>query len=154
MSRKILFVCLGNICRSALAEGVMLALNQRHQLNWQIDSAGTSNYHIGEAPDKRTIANADKHGIDLKPLRARQFNTSDFDAFDHILVMDQNNLTNVLALAQREEHIQKVKLFLDVALNGDVQEVPDPYYRTEKDFELVFQLVERACLSLMEKFKA
>ena len=151
MSQRVLFVCLGNICRSPLAEGIMLHINQTRQLNWQIDSAGTANYHVNEAPDRRTIANAKKNGIDLSDLRARQFRAEDFDAFDHILVMDQNNLKNVLALARHEAHRRKVNLFLDLAIDGNLQEVPDPYYGTEKDFEAVFQLVKKACDALVTK---
>jgi protein-tyrosine phosphatase len=93
--QRILFVCLGNICRSPLAEGIMLYLKNRYRLNLHIDSAGTANYHVGEAPDKRTIANAKKNGIDLSALRARQFTVSDFDEFDSIYVMDKTNLKNV-----------------------------------------------------------
>ena len=89
--RKILFVCLGNICRSPLAEGVLLHLNEKYDLKLEIDSAGTSNFHIGEAPDKRTIANAKKNGVDLSFLRARQFHENDFDVFDKIFVMDKSN---------------------------------------------------------------
>ena len=133
--QRILFVCLGNICRSPLAEGIMLNLKNRYRLNLHIDSAGTANYHVGEAPDKRTIANAKKNGIDLSALRARQFTVSDFDEFDVIYVMDKTNLKNVLALAKNETHRQKVVLFLEAVNKTDVVEVPDPYYGTEKNFE-------------------
>ena len=146
---RVLFVCLGNICRSPLAEGVMLHLNEKLTLGWEIDSAGTAGYHIGEAPDRRTIANAAKHGVDLKPLRARQFSTKDFDCFDHILVMDRNNYKNVVQLATTEEQKTKVKLFLEVGLNQSGAEVPDPYYCTEADFEKVFQLVWKGCEGLL-----
>src|SRR3954468_15064208 len=105
---KILFVCLGNICRSPLAEGIMLHLKQKHNLKIQVDSAGTSSNHIGQAPDPRTIANAKKNGVDLSHLRARQFALTDFDDFDFIYVMDLNNLKNVLALAKNNAHKQKV----------------------------------------------
>src|ERR1043166_4120430 len=111
---KILFVCLGNICRSPLAEGIMLHLKEKHNLKLHIDSAGTNNYHIGEAPDPRTIANAKKNGVDLSQLRARQFKISDFDAFDKIFVMDKNNYKNVTGLSRDPEHIKKVSLFLDL----------------------------------------
>lgn len=143
--QKILFVCLGNICRSPLAEGIMLHLNEKHQLNWTIDSAGTSNYHIGEAPDKRTIANAKKNGVDLTPLRARQFNAEDFEKFDRIYVMDKSNLANVLALAKNTAQEAKVDLLLNVIKPHDITEVPDPYFGGEEGFEKVFQLVWKAC---------
>lgn len=151
--QRILFVCLGNICRSPLAEGIMLHLNDKHNLNLYIDSAGTANYHVHEAPDRRTIANAKKNGVDLSGLRARQFAISDFDAFDQIFVMDKNNLRNVIALAATQEHKNKVRLFLDQVYNNPHQEVPDPYYGTEQDFENVFQLLYKACESYSKSSK-
>ena len=111
--QKILFVCLGNICRSPLAEGIMLHLKQKNNLQLKIDSAGTANYHVNEAPDPRTIANAKKNGVDLSALRARQFQVTDFDGFDKIYVMDKNNLKNVLSLAKDQKHKEKVSLFLN-----------------------------------------
>ena len=143
--QKILFVCLGNICRSPLAEGIMLYLKDIHQLDLEIDSAGTANYHVNEAPDHRTIANAKKNGIDLSALRARQFVAADFDHFDRIYVMDKNNLKNVLALSKTEAQRKKVSLFLNCLDEKEAREVPDPYYGTEQGFEAVFQLVYRAC---------
>lgn len=151
--QKILFVCLGNICRSPLAEGIMLHLKEKYQLNLHIDSAGTANYHVGEAPDRRTITNAKKNGIDLSALRARQFHVSDFEEFDLIYAMDNNNLTNILAMSKRPEHALKVKLFLNAVYPEKDLNVPDPYYGTEKDFEHVFQLVYTACEDLSKQFK-
>jgi protein-tyrosine phosphatase len=142
---KILFVCLGNICRSPLAEGIMLHLNNKHNLKLEIDSAGTSNYHIGESPDGRTISNALKNGINLSFLKARQFTLNDFDYFDHIFVMDKNNLNHLLSLTKNEIHKNKVSLFLNSVYPNKNLEVPDPYYGLEKDFEAVFQLVYKAC---------
>lgn len=151
--RKILFVCLGNICRSPLAEGIMLHLKEKHNLTIEIDSAGTANYHVGEAPDSRTIANARKNGVDLSQLRARQFSVNDFDNFDEIYVMDKSNLRNVLALAKTGAHKQKVSLFLNTLYEGSDMEVPDPYYGTGQHFEEVFQLIYKACENLSSKFK-
>ena len=145
---RILFVCLGNICRSPLAEGIMLHLNHEHNLDMIIDSAGTANYHIGDAPDKRTIANAKKNGIDLSALRGRQFNDNDFELFDFIYVMDKNNLKNILSLAKNNNQRNKVGLFLDVLHPGQNKEVPDPYYEDELVFEEVFQLLFSACNKL------
>ncbi len=138
-------VCLGNICRSPLAEGIMLKLIADNQLDIEVDSAGTSNYHIDEAPDRRTITNAAKHGVDLKTLRARQFKASDFDKFDKIYVMDKSNMTNVLALATNQEQKNKVDLLLNVTNPGMNLEVPDPYFGGEQGFEDVFQMVYKAC---------
>lgn len=150
--KKILFVCLGNICRSPLAEGIMLHLKDLHDLKIQIDSAGTSNYHIGEAPDRRTIANAARNGVDLSALRARQFQASDLNEFDHIYVMDKSNLRNVLALAKNDTQKNKVQLFLHSVYNDPDLEVPDPWHGGEKDFEDVFQMVWRACERLRLQF--
>lgn len=146
--QKILFVCLGNICRSPLAEGIMLHLKEKHGLPLEIDSAGTAHYHIGEAPDHRTIANAAKNGVDLSKLRARQFQASDFDAFDKIYVMDKNNYKNVLSMSDQKQHHAKVRFLLDVVFPDQNKEVPDPYYGSEKDFEAAFQLVYKACEAL------
>lgn len=146
--QKILFVCLGNICRSPLAEGISLHLINKYKLNFKVDSAGTANYHIGEAPDKRTIKNAKKHGVDLSSLRARQFSVNDFDEFDAIFVMDKANLGNVLNLAKNNLQKNKVRLLLTAFGDGRLQEVPDPYYGDEALFEEVFQLVYNACLNL------
>lgn len=150
--QKILFVCLGNICRSPLAEGIMLHLKQKNNLLVEIDSAGTANYHVNEAPDKRTIANGKKNGVDLSALRARQFHINDFNVFDKIYVMDQNNLKNVLALAKDQDQKNKVSLFLNSVYPGKDMEVPDPYYGTEQTFEEVFQLVYKACETFSKNF--
>lgn len=118
-----------------------------------IDSAGTSNYHIGESPDARTIANAKKHKVDLSPLRARQFQQSDFDDFDRIFVMDKSNLRNVLNLARHDNDIAKVDLFLNILHPGENMEVPDPYFGGEEGFEHVFNLVWKTSEKLIEEFK-
>ena len=150
--QKILFVCLGNICRSPLGEGIMLHFIGEKNLekHFQVDSAGTAGYHINEAPDHRTIANAKKNGVDISKLRARKFTTEDFEAFDKIYVMDESNYGNVLALAQNTEHKNKVDYLLNVLHPQQNKHVPDPYYGTEKDFEAVFQLVYKACQKIVE----
>lgn len=144
-------VCLGNICRSPLAEGIMLKLIDEHGLDIEVDSAGTSNYHIGEHPDKRTIANASKNNVDLSNLVARQFTASDFDAFDKIYVMDKSNLKNVLALAGNESHKTKVDLLLNASYPQQHLEVPDPYFGGEEGFETVFRMVYKACSAIALK---
>lgn len=139
---KILMVCLGNICRSPLAEGIM---RHRTDCNWVIDSAGTGNWHVGNRPDKRSIAIAEKYGIDISNQSARQFSVKDFDKFDLIFAMDSSNYSDILKLAQSEEHRSKVKLILG---NGDV---PDPYYGGEDGFEHVFQLLDEAILKFIQQ---
>lgn len=126
----------------------MLHLNEKHELGWTIDSAGTANYHVGEAPDRRTIANAKKNGVDLSSLRARQFKAEDFRHFDKIFVMDKSNLSNVTALAKTEDDLKKVDLLLNISKPNTDSEVPDPYYGGEEGFENVFQLVWEACEKL------
>jgi protein-tyrosine phosphatase len=143
--QKILIVCLGNICRSPLAEGIMLKLIKENNINMRVDSAGTSDYHVDEAPDKRTIENAAKHDVDLKPLRARQFKESDFEKFDKIYVMDKSNLANVLSLAKNDDQKTKVDLILNASHPSQDLEVPDPYFGGEQGFEDVFNLVYKAC---------
>ena len=138
---KVLMVCLGNICRSPLAHGVLENLVDPDRVF--VDSAGTGAYHIGKAPDRRSIAVAREHGLDISQQRARQFTPEDFDSFDHIYVMDKENLANVLALAPSEEAAKKTRLFLSV-LKKDIQEVPDPYYGGEEGFQYVYDLVREA----------
>ncbi len=150
--QKILFVCLGNICRSPLAEGIMLKLISDKNLTLEIDSAGTSNFHAGEKPDNRTVLNAKKHGVDLTRLRARQFSEKDFDDFDAIYVMDKSNMTNVLAHAKNKEQEQKVELFLNTLFPNQNMEVPDPYFGGEEGFEDVFNLIYSTCEKMIEKY--
>src|ERR1700687_5114089 len=107
---KILMVCLGNICRSPLAEGIMQHLANENGLDWHIDSAGTGNWHVGEGPDRRSTRTARKFGIDISGQVCRQFKVSDFDAFDQIFVMDKSNLSDVVALARNTDDVKKVKL--------------------------------------------
>jgi protein-tyrosine phosphatase len=141
---KILMVCLGNICRSPLAEGIMQHLVKKHNLDWQVDSAGTGNWHVGEGPDRRSMKTAQSKGIDISKQVCRQFQVSDFDEFDRIYVMDKNNLNDVLALARNEADAVKVKLLL----NDKV--VPDPYY-DDAQFEPVFELIYTGCEDIIIK---
>lgn len=150
---KILMVCLGNICRSPLADGLLRKKIKEKGLPIEVDSAGTSSYHIGAQPDVRTQENALKHGVDLSFLRARQFVKSDFKDFDRIYAMDSNNVFNILELAQNEEDKQKVHLLLDLIPDVHSKEVPDPYYGGEQGFEKVFQLVDKATDILIEELE-
>lgn len=137
-------VCLGNICRSPLAHGIMEQMAKDKGLDWELDSAGTGNWHVGEAPDRRSIRTAGAHGIDISKQVCRLFRISDFDTYDHIFVMDRNNLSDILAMARNEEDAKKVRLLL-----GD-QIVPDPYY-DDSQFEPVFSLIEEGCKAIIEK---
>lgn len=141
---KILMVCLGNICRSPLAEGILRHLAGQQQLDWEIDSAGTGNWHVGHPPDARSVRVAKKHGIDISGLRGRQFQAGDFDAFDQIFVMDLDNYRDVIRKARTEEDRQKVQLLLE-----HQQPVPDPWY-DDALFEPVYNLIYDACTRIVK----
>lgn len=136
-------VCLGNICRSPLAEGILKSKVDPSQVF--VDSAGTAAYHVGELPDPRSIEVARKHHIDLTDQRARKFTASDFDNFDHIYAMDQSNYHNILSLAKNEQHEGKVMLILNESYPGEDREVPDPYYGGDQGFENVYAMLDEAC---------
>ncbi|MBA6151120.1 low molecular weight protein-tyrosine-phosphatase [Gelidibacter maritimus] len=140
---RILMVCLGNICRSPLAHGILESKLPAD--SFKIDSAGTADYHIGKSPDHRSIAIAKEKGIDISGQQCRQFVVSDFDNFDIIYVMDQSNYDNVVKLARNTEDIAKVKLILKDAQSAKILEVPDPYWGSTQDFEEVFMLLDEAC---------
>ncbi|MCF6295080.1 MAG: low molecular weight phosphotyrosine protein phosphatase [Flavobacteriaceae bacterium] len=146
---KIVMVCLGNICRSPLAEGILKS--KLPENIFFIDSAGTSNYHIGEQPDPRAIAIAKKYGIDISAQKGRQFVVSDFDAFDYIYAMDSENFNNIVNLARNSEDVSKVKLILEELNDSSITNVPDPYYGGEQGFENVYQLLDEACTSIVNK---
>lgn len=150
----ILLVCMGNICRSPTAEGVLRALVEREGLGayFEIDSAGTHGYHMGEPPDERTCKAARRRGYDLSALRARRVLDIDFMHFDHILAMDRNNLS-LLERACPAKHRQKLGLFLEYAAKFDDDEVPDPYYGGEEGFERVLDLIEDAAWGLIEALR-
>lgn len=145
---KVLMVCLGNICRSPLAEGVLKHKIQKKGLNWHIDSAGTGDWHVGELPDKRSIAVAKKYGIDLTDQRARHFKRNDLDTFDLILVMDKDNYFDVVRHVKTEEQRKKVQYIMNFARPNSNAIVPDPYY--DNRFEYVYQLLDEACDAVIE----
>lgn len=150
--KSILMVCLGNICRSPLAEGVLRhKLEQAGIKNTRVDSAGTSDYHVGDHPDTRSAQNAKKHGIDISKLCGRQFTSKDFDEFDHIYVMDASNFQNVISLARNESDKAKVDLLMNAKSPGKNMAVPDPYFGSGDGFEKVFQLVDQACDEIVKK---
>jgi len=149
---KILMVCLGNICRSPLAEGILKS--KLPSDSFTIDSAGTSNYHIDEYPDIRSINVARHHDIDISSQRGRQFALNDFDEFDLIYAMDSSNFKNIVKLARTPEDIAKVKLILDEIPNYNLKDVPDPYYGGENGFENVFQMLDLASDNIAKKLSS
>ncbi|MBM0741788.1 low molecular weight phosphotyrosine protein phosphatase [Phormidium sp. CLA17] len=154
MSYKLLFVCLGNICRSPAAENIMNHLVEQNNLIGQIicDSAGTSSYHIGASPDQRMTLAATQQGIAMKG-RARQFTKADFDAFDLILAMDRENYANICALDLTGKYRKKVRLMCDFCTHHTLKEVPDPYYGGTDGFNQVIELLQDACLGLLDHVK-
>lgn len=146
---KILMVCLGNICRSPLAEGIMRKKIEENGLPWIVDSAGTSSWHIGEPPDRRSVAIAKKYGIDISNQKGRQISHEDFADFDYIYAMDTSNFRNILKLAHSPEQEAKVKLILKETHPNEEKSVPDPYWDDE-GFENVYQLLQGACQKIIE----
>ena len=149
MSVKILMVCLGNICRSPLAEGILAAKLPKEKFT--VDSAGTGNWHVGHAPDKRSIAVAKKNGLNISNQKGRQFTATDFDTFDYIYVMDSSNYDNVIALASTENQKSKVHLILDEIFPGENVDVPDPYYGLANGFETVYEMLDDATANIAAK---
>lgn len=152
---SVLFVCMGNICRSPTAEGVFRHVVKQAGMNDQIiiDSAGTHAYHIDESPDKRSQAKAKEHGIDLSYQRARKALVEDFDRFDYIIAMDRSNYEGLKGLADNAEQQQKISLFMDYSSEWDNPEVPDPYYGGGDGFQTVFDMVTSASKGLLEHIK-
>ncbi len=144
-------VCLGNICRSPLAEGI---LQSKLDTNFfSVDSAGTAAYHIGELPDQRSIAVAKKHGIDISNQKARKFDIKDFIEFDIIYAMDKENYQNICSLAKNNTELQKVKMILDEVKPSQNLSVPDPYYGGDDGFQNVYQLLDEACEKISKNYK-
>ena len=148
---KILMVCLGNICRSPLAEGIMKQKAAENGLKWTVDSAGTGSWHTGELPDRRSIAIARARGVDITDQRARTFQAIDFERFDRIFVMDIQNLADVMRLAPTALHREKVELILDQLYPDQRRSVPDPYY-DDNGFEEVFDMLDQACSVFVRRF--
>ncbi len=142
-------VCLGNICRSPLAEGILRSKVDPGKV--EVDSAATSDYHIGHSPDERSVAVAQKNNLDITYQRGRQFTAEDFERFDLIYVMDISNYRDVMALAQHEEHRQKVSLILEEIFPGENVEVPDPYQGGPEGFHRVYEMLEEACTVIAQK---
>jgi len=151
MPVKILMVCLGNICRSPLAEGILAS--KLPQDKFIVDSAGTGNYHIGRQPDQRSILVAQKNGLDITHQKARQFSSKDFDEFDYIYVMDSSNYDNVIELAKSEAHKAKVDMILNHLFPGENVDVPDPYYGLQNGFDMVYEMLDETCTILAQKLQ-
>jgi protein-tyrosine phosphatase len=148
--KKVLMVCLGNICRSPMAEGI---LRSKVGDGLEIDSAGTGGWHAGEAPDRRAQACLRGHGIDISDLRARQFTISDFDSYDHIFVMDRMNFSDVSSMARQTEDLKKLEMILERTHPGERKPVPDPYYGGDQGFENVYYLLDAACEKIANELK-
>lgn len=148
---RVLFVCMGNICRSPTAEGVVKEFIRRNHLDGvvEVDSAGTHGYHVGESPDIRTQRAAGSRGYDLTNFRARKVAPQDLDYFDLVLAMDRHNVDSLLTIS-RPEHRKKIRLFMSYSKNFDDDEVPDPYYGLGHGFDLVLDMVEDAAQGLVD----
>lgn len=149
---KILMVCLGNICRSPLADGLMRNKIKKLNLSAEVDSAGTGDWHVGQAPDKRMQKTAKDHQIDISQLRGRQFHPNDFETFDKIYVMDQSNYNNVTKLAKNDTQLNKVDFILNEISPGSNAEVPDPYFGGDEGFKEVYRLLDQATDQIIEKY--
>ncbi|WBX75170.1 low molecular weight phosphotyrosine protein phosphatase [Tenacibaculum ovolyticum] len=149
--KKILMVCLGNICRSPLAEGILQSKLSADF--FEIDSAGTAGYHVGELPDKRSIAVARKYGVDITNQRSRKFVKSDFKEFDLIFAMDESNYDNIISMIDDSNDIPKVKLILNELYPSEDRNVPDPYYGGDQGFENVYKMLDEACENIASKLE-
>jgi len=150
---KILMVCLGNICRSPMAQGILENKAAEKGLNITVDSAGTSDYHIDQEPDHRAIAKAKEYGIDISHYRGRQIDVADFKTFDRILVMDASNYENTLLVAESDDDKSKVEMILNLSNPNSNMSVPDPYFGGEEGFENVYRLLDSACDVLIEQIE-
>lgn len=142
-------VCLGNICRSPLAEGILKSKTK----NLEVDSAGTAGYHIGKQPDIRSIDIAKKHDINITSQRARQFSTRDFDDFDKIYAMDNDNYSKIISLARSQKDMDKVDLILNEIYPKEYKSVPDPYYGGDEGFQNIYNLLEVSCEVIAKKYE-
>jgi protein-tyrosine phosphatase len=148
---KVLMVCLGNICRSPLAEGV-LATKVANRPGWEVQSAGISRYHVGEKPDQRAVQTGKKHGVDISGQTARQFHPNDFESYDLIYAVDRSVYDKLVSVASNSIHREKVKLLLNELMPGSDADIPDPYYGGDEGFENVFQLIDQATDKITEKY--
>ena len=152
MAVKILMVCLGNICRSPLAEGILASKLPKDKFT--VDSAGTGSWHIGRGPDERSNAIAKKNKVDISKKKGRQFTTNDFDLFDYIYVMDKSNYNDVIKLSENQEQKNKVQLILNELFPNENVDVPDPFYGLPNGFETVYRMLDEACDVIAKKLIA
>lgn len=148
---RVLMVCLGNICRSPLAEGI-LAQKVTDNPNWVVHSAGTSNYHVGDRPDNRAVKTGRKFGVDISNQTARQFHPSDFENYDLIYAADRSVREKLLSVALNEAHRNKIHLLLNELMPGSDADIPDPYFGGDEGFENVFKLIDEAATAVVKKY--
>lgn len=149
MKTQILMVCLGNICRSPLAEGILKSKVNLNKVS--VSSAGTGGWHVGSPPDPRSVAVAKSNGLDITDQKGKKFSTYDFEIYDHIFVMDLSNYNDVTKLAKNNDEKQKVRLILDELFPGENVDVPDPYYGGDRGFEDVFKMLDEACEKIVRR---
>ncbi len=148
MPKKVLMVCLGNICRSPLAEGILKSKVGKDVI---VDSAGTAGYHVGDLPDQRSIAVANKHNVDLTDQRARKISQADLDEYDLIYAMDQENYDNLRRMAKNDEQRNKINMIMNELYPNENIDVPDPYYGGDHGFEHVYAMLDEATDKILEK---
>lgn len=151
MPVKILMVCLGNICRSPLAEGILASKLPKEKFT--VDSAGTGSWHIGHAPDSRSIAIAKKYKLDISKQKGRQFKTYDFETYDYIYVMDKSNYDDVIELSKTQEQKNKVQIILNELYPNENVDVPDPYFGMPNGFDIVYNMLNEVCEIIATKIK-
>lgn len=149
---KILMVCLGNICRSPLAEGILQNLAKESGLNWTVDSAGTNGYHTGEPPHPLSIKVADQNGIDISRQKSRRFTGTDFDEFDLVYAMASDVMADMKRIAGKKFDVNKTNLLLNVLYEGENKDVPDPWYGPEQGYHEVFAIIHNACKGIVKKY--
>ena len=149
MKTKILMVCLGNICRSPLAEGILTSMTSPEKVI--VASAGTGGWHVGSPPDKRSIEVAFKNNIDITQQRGKQFSTYDYEIYDHIFVMDASNYSDVIKLAKTDTERAKVSMILDELFPGEAVDVPDPYYGGDSGFDKVYKMLHTSCEKIVSR---
>ena len=150
---KVLMVCLGNICRSPLAEGILKHKCKQQNLDWYVDSAGTGKWHLGSAPDLRSVQVAKKYSVDISEQRARSVRSTDYEEFDLIFAMDASNYQDILHYCHTDEERAKVKMILNEVHPGMNGQVPDPYYGGPDGFKKVFEMLDEACDKIIEHYR-